>query len=36
MKKKILDYFEESTVQMYLFMVVIVVKHLSRCLNVYI
>ena len=28
--------FEASTVQMYLFMVVIVVKQVSRCLNVYI
>ena len=34
-KKKILDYFEVSTVQMYLFMVVIVVKQVSRCLNIY-
>ena len=33
-EKKIL--FEASTVQMYLFMVVIVVKQVLRCLNVYI
>ena len=31
MKKKILDYFEVSTVQMCLFMVVIVVKQVSKC-----